>query len=225
MLLPVATSKRAKVFFAAAVCAALDVAGVAGCSSPSSPPPPAQDAGTNADTGTAQDAGVDAAGVSCNPLRNELCPQGQTCCFSGLGGTCTDVSACERPLQISCTSSATCSSMEQGVCCGSVRVPAGFDASAFDPSTFDASAFAFSLACTTACAAPDFQLCAATQECPPGDVCANGASRGLAFLMICTAVDAGASLDAGDGAASAGDAGAADASGVDASAVDAAGGD
>jgi hypothetical protein len=234
MLLPVPTSKRAKLFFAVAVCAALDVAGATGCGSPSSHPSPAQDASASADTGTPQDAGVDAASVSCDPLRNELCPQGQTCCFSGLRGTCSDVGSCERPFQVSCTSSAACGAMGAGVCCGSVRVPAGFDpsafdASTFDPSAFDASAFGFSFACATACVAPDFELCTTTQECPTGDVCAGGAGMGLGFLLICSATDAGASPDGGDAGTSpdGGDAGASlgDAGPADASLVDAAGGD
>jgi len=228
MLLPVPTSKRAKVLVAVAVCAALAAAGATGCGSPSSQAP-AQDAGSSADTGTAaQDASVDAATVSCDPLRDELCPQGQTCCFSGLRGTCADVGSCERPFQVSCTSSAACGAMGEGVCCGSVRVPTGFDpsafdASAFDPSTFDASGFGVTFACAEACAAPDFQLCAATQECPTGDVCAGGMGTGLGFLLTCTAADAGASLDAGDAGASTGDAGT-DAGPADASVMDGAGG-
>jgi hypothetical protein len=221
MLLPVPTSKRAKVLFAAAVCAALDAAGATGCGSPSSHPVPAQDAGSGADATTAQDAGGDAAGVSCDPLRNELCPQGQTCCFSGLHGTCTDVGSCDRPFQISCIASAACGAMGEGVCCGSVPVPAGFDpsafdASTFDPSAFDASAFGFTFACGTACVAPDFQLCAATQECSTGNVCAAGAVTGLGFLLTCTATDAGTSPDAGDAGAGVGDASPTDAGVVDA---------
>lgn len=220
MLLSVPTSKRAKVLFAVAMCAALDAAGATGCGSPSSHPAPAQDAGSSADATAAQDAGADAAGVSCDPLRNELCPQGQTCCFSGLRGTCTDVGSCDRPFQISCITSAACGAMGEGVCCGSVRVPAGFDpsafdASTFDPSAFDASAFGFTFACGTACVAPDFQICTATQECSTGNVCAAGAVTGLGFLLTCIATDAGAS--------DAGDAGVADAGPAEASVVDAAG--
>ena len=127
---------------------------------------------------------------------------------------------------MSCLTKANCGG---GVCCGSVQFPAGFDASAFDASGFDASSFdasdfdasdfGLTLACSNACNAPDFQLCASSQECPAGDICSGGGAAGgtaAGLVMACVPADAGipgpgpdAGTDGGaaEAAASPGDAG------------------
>ena len=70
---------RAKLIFSATM--GLGVAIAIGCSSSSSQPP-ADFAGTGSETSTRViDSGGDTQnlGANCNPLLNELCPQGQTC--------------------------------------------------------------------------------------------------------------------------------------------------
>ncbi len=162
----------------------------AGCSSSSSPPA-AVDAGP--------EAGPDATAQSCDPLRGVLCPQGQTCCFSGLYGTCEEVGACSTPFQINCTGNASCGGQE---CCGSIDLPAGFDPQALDAAAFDAAAFdafdasgfAVSLACAASCGADQFQLCSDTDPCPAGFFCAAG---GVGFFATCVPIrDAGGTPDA-----------------------------
>ena len=137
-----------------------------------------------------------------HPARyGELCPQGQTCCFSGLRGTCEEVGACGSPFQIACVGNASCGG---GVCCGSVQLPAGFDA----------SGFGFALSCETSCSPMEFQLCTTSNDCKGGLVCAGGPMGGMpAFELIMACVpppDGGVeSLDANADGASGNDAGAA----------------
>ncbi len=199
---------RAKLIFSATM--GLGIAIAIGCSSSSNHSP--TDGGVAPDTGSVSDSGGDAenVGSSCNPLLNQLCPQGQTCCFSGLRGTCTEVGSCASPLQVSCLAKANCGA--GAVCCGSVQFPAGFDASgfdaagfdasSFDASDFDAAGFGLTLACSSACAPPDFQLCANTQECPVGDICTSGAAAAnmaAGLVMACIPADAGAGFPVPDG--------------------------
>jgi hypothetical protein len=203
----------AKLILSAMISLGVAAAMASGCSSSSGPGAPA-DSGPSGD-GTLTDSSADGGGKSCNPfLPDDLCPQSQTCCFSGLRGTCTDVGSCSSPFQISCVNGASCGGT---VCCGSVQLPAGFDASAFvdasgfDASGFDASGFGLTLACASSCVVPQFQVCATTQECPSGEVCGiptNANNMELGFILVCIPPDAGvavpdASPEAGpsDGAA------------------------
>jgi hypothetical protein len=136
-----------------------------------------------------------------------------------LRGTCEEVGACGSPFQIACVGNASCGG---GVCCGSVQLPAGFDASAFadasfdaaafDASAFDASGFGFALSCETSCSPMEFQLCTTSNDCKGGLVCAGGPMGGMpAFELIMACVpppDGGVeSLDAGADGASGGDGG------------------
>jgi hypothetical protein len=135
--------------------------------------------------GAISDAGVaeggedsgDAAFKLCNPFFNDLCPPGQTCCFSGLQGVCTPASACHRPFQIECTTEADC----QGgrVCCGSGPVAN------------------LALTCQSVCPADQFQLCRSDQQCPDGEQCVEVA-RGFT-TMVCAAVQDAGPLAGGSG--------------------------
>jgi hypothetical protein len=168
-----------------------------GCSSSSAPPPPA-DSGADGTTEPPVDAGPE-AGTRCSPVFGGQCGAGQTCCISGIFGTCVDIGSCKAPIQVSCTSKASCGNQ---TCCGSVQLPAGFDAAAFDASdfdasVFDASGFSFSLACASSCPPPDFQLCAGAQDCPSGYRCGpgngngNGGMTSLPGFLVCVPEDAG----------------------------------
>jgi hypothetical protein len=201
---------------AAFVALAVGLANAEGCSSSSSPPPPA-DSGPDGDDVTVTDAEADGP-ASCNPIFDSLCGSGETCCVAGLTGTCVAVGSCKAPIQVSCIAKSQCGG---DICCGSVQLPAGFDAAAafdggFDASAFDASGFSLSIACATTCAQPDFQLCTTSTDCPPGYRCAGGAMNnlvGIAGIVACIPEDAGAppppdaGTDAGDGSAPPADAG------------------
>lgn len=197
----------AKLILSAGICLGVAAAMASGCGSSSSPPPvPPTDSGPSPDVQVV-DSSAESGGAVCDPLALKLCPQGQTCCFSGLGGTCTDIGACERPFKIACVNTATCGG---GVCCGSVQFPAGFDAaafatdaafdasgfdaSAFDASGFDSSGFGVTLACNSSCLRPEFQVCMTSQDCPSGQVCGNGGmmGNGLGLILACVPADAGA---------------------------------
>jgi hypothetical protein len=186
----------AKLCFSGMIALGIAVAMASGaCSSSSTAPPPPTDSGVVAETGPIDDAGADSgAGARCNPLLGQLCSQGQTCCLSGLIGTCLAQGSCSAPFQVSCTTKSDCSS---GVCCGSVQFPAGFDAAAgFDGSEFDAgfdaAGFGLALQCTSACPFPDFELCTTAQDCPAGYRCSGGpAGGGFAGILACIPLDAG----------------------------------
>jgi hypothetical protein len=174
--------------FIVSVGISLGVAVPFGCSSSSTGPGPIPDSGSPPDTSVA-DTG---SGTPCDPFRAELCPQGQTCCYTGLRGLCTDVGACASPFQIGCVNTPTCSS---GVCCGSVQLPVGFDASASLDASFDASGFGLTLACVSSCPAPDFEVCLSSDECPSGEICAGGPmgiDGYMSPLTACFQLDAGA---------------------------------
>jgi hypothetical protein len=191
----------AKLILSVGICLGVASALASGCGSSSGGPGPA-DSSTGPDVNAA-DGGADSASVSCNPLTMELCPQGQTCCFAGLRGTCTDVSACKAPFHIDCVNSASCGGGGQ-VCCGSFQLPAGFDASAFadasfdasgfDASDFDASGFVVTLSCASSCPVPDFQACMSDEECPAGMVCGGPPMPGsstVGLILPCVPADAG----------------------------------
>jgi hypothetical protein len=115
------------------------------------------------------------------------------------------------------------------VCCGTVQLPAGFDAaafadasfdaSAFDAAAFDASGFTITLSCANTCPAPEFQACMSNSDCPAGLVCGGGPMPGMpgnpTFGLILPCVpdggfppfDAGQPDAAGDAGAPDGDAG------------------
>ncbi len=156
--------KRATLLFFASI--TLGIMTPIGCGPSSTSRPP--DAGpTESGAAVVQDAAglADAIGASCNPLVNSLCPEGLTCCFSGLLGTCKLASACRSPFQIGCTSQASCASGE--ACCGS-----GTGAN-------------FALFCKSACSTDEFQICRSNGECPVGTTCVEVA-RG-ATTMVCAA--------------------------------------
>ena len=188
----------AKLCFSGTIAGGLVVA--IGCGTSSSQPPGAHDSGPATDTGSIAEAGLDAGAQACNPVYNQLCTGGQTCCFSGLIGTCVDRGTCSMPFQVSCDSPSSC---DASVCCGSVQLPAGFDASAFDASAFDASGgpgfqpldpngFVLTLQCASACPAPGFQLCTTTQDCPSGYRCSGGpGGMGFGGVLACTPSEAG----------------------------------
>jgi hypothetical protein len=192
----------AKLILSAVICLGVAGAMATGCGSSSGGPGPVVDSGSGHDGSL--DGADDAGGKSCNPfVAGDLCPQGQTCCFSGLRGTCTDVGSCSSPFQISCVNTATCGGT---VCCGSVQLPAGFDASAFaadasfdaaafDASDFDASGFGLTLACASSCVAPQFQICMTNQDCPSGQVCGGpmmmASNMVPGFILACFPADAG----------------------------------
>jgi hypothetical protein len=160
---------------------------------------PAADAGTTPEAGPAEEAGDDAVAVTaCNPLLGMLCAAGQTCCSSGLQGTCVDIGSCARPFQVGCIGKASCAATGEQ-CCGAVSVPPGFDASArFDGSSdFDASGFALTLVCQATCSPSEFLACLTTTDCPSGQVCESTMGSPL---PACIPVDAGGA-DADDGAA------------------------
>jgi hypothetical protein len=149
----------------------------AGCSS--SHEAVATDGGAISDAGVAEggeDSG-DAAFTLCNPFFNDLCPPGQTCCFSGLQGVCTPVSVCHRPFQIGCTTQADCQGGQ--VCCGSGPVAN------------------LALTCQSTCPADQFQLCRSDQQCPNGKQCVEVA-RGFT-TMVCAAVQDAGPLVGGSG--------------------------
>jgi hypothetical protein len=190
-----------KFILSVGICLGTAAVVAAGCSSSSGGPSPAADGGPSADARALDSSAEGAAGQSCMPFFLQLCPQGQTCCYSGLSGTCTDVGACRSPFEIGCVNGDSCGG---GVCCGAVQLPAGFDASAFaadasfdasafDASDFDASGFGFQLVCASSCAATQFQVCMTSKDCPSGDVCSGGPMQGaFGGLLICVPADAGA---------------------------------
>jgi hypothetical protein len=203
-----------KFIFSVWIC--LGVVLAIGCSSSSSSPP-----GANVDSGTIRDSSIAEAGTStpCDPFRLELCPQGQTCCFSGLSGRCTDVGSCAGAFQVGCVNASTCAGGE--VCCGSVQLPVGFDASAyvdasFDAAAFDASGFGLTLQCQTACAATQYLACVLPQDCPSGQMCGApmGMDGAVPLIPACFPMDAGVvALPPDSGPAA--DGGPSDAAGLD----------
>jgi hypothetical protein len=187
---------RAKLIVSAGIALAIGIA--VGCSSSSSGPGPVPDGGVNLEASVIDGGSED---NSCNPLLGELCAGGQICCSSGLRGTCVDPGSCSSPFQVGCVTGANCNG---GVCCGSVQLPAGFDASAFvdasfDAGQFDASEFGLKLVCETRCAAGEFQLCTSAHDCPAGDLCGGGSMMGgglgVPLVLACFPADAGQSID------------------------------
>jgi hypothetical protein len=196
----------AKLILSMGICLGVASALASGCDSSSGGPGPVD---SSAPPDVHVEAGED-AGISCNPLTLELCPQGQTCCFAGLRGTCTDIASCKAPFRIGCVNTASCGGGE--VCCGSFQLPAGFDASAFadasfdasafDASDFDASGFVVTLTCANSCPVPEFQACMSDDDCPAGLVCGGPPMPGVStvgLILPCVPADAGflPRLDAG----------------------------
>jgi hypothetical protein len=215
----------AKLILSAGICLGVASAMVSGCGSSSAGP-------TGPDSSVAPDAqgvdaGIDSGSLSCNPFAVELCPQGQTCCFAGLRGTCTDTNACSTPFHIGCVNTASCGSGQ--VCCGAIVPPgfdasafadasfdaSAFDASAFDASGFDASGFVVTLACASSCPLFEFQACMSNDDCPSGFVCGGGAGTAggnpnFGLILACVPADAGSPPAPDASPDSAADAGAAD---------------
>jgi hypothetical protein len=129
---------------------ALGVLGIAvavGCAASSGNPPVTDDGGSSRRDGAAE-AG---APVTCNPLLNNLCPRGLTCCFYAIEGTCEPTGACTSPYQVGCSSQANCD--DNQFCCGS------------------GTGRTFSIGCQATCAVDQFQLCVSSAECEGGKVC------------------------------------------------------
>ncbi len=201
----------AKLILSVGICLGVASALASGCGSSSGGPEPA-DSSMSPDVHVTE-AGADSASLSCNPIALQLCPQGQTCCFAGLRGTCTDIGSCNTPFRIGCANAASCGSGE--VCCGSVQLPQGFDASAFgdasfdgsafDASAFDASAFVVTLSCASSCPPYEFQACMTDDDCAAGFVCGGGPMpNGPNFGLILPCVPADAGFPPPDGAPDAG---------------------
>jgi hypothetical protein len=209
----------AKLILSAGICLGVASAMVSGCGS-SSAGPVGPD-GSVAPDAQGVEGGIDGGSISCNPFTLALCPQGQTCCFAGLRGTCTESSACSTPFHIGCVNTASCGGGGE-VCCGAIEFPAGFDASAFadasfdasafDASAFDASGFVVTLACASSCPLPEFQACMSNDDCPSGLVCGGGAMPGNpnGLILACVPADAGLPPAADASPDSAADAGAQD---------------
>jgi hypothetical protein len=191
----------AKVILSVGICLGVAMAMTSGCGASPGGAGPSMD-GSMAPDVRAID-GSPAPGGDCNPFAIELCPQGQTCCSTGLRGACTDIGACSAPFRVSCVSTASCGT---GVCCGSFDL-AGFDASAFADASFDAAlpfdaaALSLSLGCAPSCAFPQFQVCMTSQDCPSGEVCGGSPGNGprggdpsLGLILACVPADAGFGL-------------------------------
>jgi hypothetical protein len=162
-----------------------------GCS-PSSSSPSGTDSGSHGDV-LEPDTDAEAGGASCNPYTFNLCPQGQTCCFAGLGGTCTPVGACISPFRVGCVNTNSCN--DDGVCCASVQFSA-FDAAAYAvSSSLDAGAYGYgftvTLACETACTFPELQVCLTSTDCRNGEVCTNISRPDQQPVFTCLPPDAG----------------------------------
>jgi hypothetical protein len=186
----------AKLILSAGICLGVASAMVSGCGSSSAGP--AGPDGSVPPDAPGVESGIDGGSVSCNPFTLELCPEGQTCCFAGLRGTCTDTNACSTPFHIGCVNTASCGAGL--VCCGAIQLPAGFDASAFadasfDASAFDASGFVVTLACASSCPLPEFQACMSNDDCPSGLVCGGGGAMpgnpNFGLILPCVPADAG----------------------------------
>jgi hypothetical protein len=212
----------AKVLLSVGICLGVATALASGCGDSSGAPGPSMD-GSMAPDVRPIEASVEAGG-DCNPFAIELCPQGQTCCSTGLRGTCTDIGACSAPFRVGCVDTASCGT---GVCCGSIQLPAGFDASAFVDASFDAapmfdaSGFSLTLGCAASCTFPAFQVCMTSQDCRNGEVCGGSPGNGprggdpsLGLILACVPADAGFGLP--DASPELPDGGPAEASGPDA---------
>jgi hypothetical protein len=207
----------AKLILSAGICLGIAVAMASGCGSSSSGPGPVRDSGITADARIV-DGRSETGGARCDPFAVDLCPEGQTCCFSGLGGTCAEVGSCGAPFQVSCVNTATCGG--SGVCCASVH-----ETSTFDASPSGASGFGLTLACAASCSLPSFQVCMTSQDCPSGLVCSGGrmmmsGDPAPGFVLVCVPSDDGG-VGLGSDASSDGGLSAMDAGGGDGEAGDA----
>jgi hypothetical protein len=129
---------------------ALGVLGIVvavGCAASSGNPHATDDGGSSSRDGETEAAAL----VTCNPLLNNLCPHGLTCCFYGLEGTCEPTAECTGPYQVGCSSRANCD--DNQFCCGS------------------GTGRTFSIGCQATCAVEQFQLCMSNEECEVGKMC------------------------------------------------------
>jgi hypothetical protein len=165
---------------------------------------------SNPGTNNTPDAGgedvVDDSPVSCNPLSAaNLCPtgSGETCCVSGLAGTCIPVAECTQNIQVQCTSAAQCGASQ--ACCANIGgstiaalLDGGFDAAAFDAAALTSEAGAaagagllaglvFKVNCEATCADNEIQACASDAKCKNGGKCVP-----LTDLFDGGGIDAGA---------------------------------
>jgi hypothetical protein len=195
----------AKLILSVGICLGVAEAMASGCGASSSNHGPGPDGGPSADV-SETDVIADAGGAGCNPLTFDLCPADQTCCFSGLRGTCVPLgAACSAPFRVSCQNTATCH--DAGVCCAGV---------AFDAEAFDAGGFTLSFACENSCSFPEFQVCMTDNDCQNGRLCKNVSPPNRAPVLTCLPPEAGveppdSSPEAGgglaDGPGTGGDAG------------------
>jgi hypothetical protein len=174
----------------------------AACGTSSSGPGADRDSGPSSDVRETDTSG-DASGATCDPYTFELCPPDQTCCFSGLRGTCTPVnSSCNAPFRVSCQNTRSCH--DAGVCCVGVQ---------FDAAPIEAGGFTLSFVCESSCTFPQFQVCMTTEDCQNGQVCVNISAPDRPAVLTCLPPDAGiqvadASPEAGGSLPDASDAGA-----------------
>jgi hypothetical protein len=201
----------AKLILSVGICLVVAGAIASGCGASSSNPGPASEGGPSPDVGE-PDVITDAGGASCNPFTFDLCPADQTCCFSGLGGTCLPLgAACNAPFRVSCQNTATCH--DAGVCCAGVQ---------FDAEAFDAGGFTLTFSCENSCSFPEFQVCMTTGDCQNGRTCQNISAPNRPVVLTCLPPDAGpdAAVELPDSSPAA-DGGVADAAGAGVDASDA----
>ena len=162
-----------------------------GCGPSSSSPEPGADSGLSSDVHET-DPGAEAGQKSCNPFALDLCPQGQTCCFSGLAGMCTPVGACYAPFRVACWNTQTCSG--NGVCCASVQFATGNLGDGSVSADLEGGGFALTYACESRCVFPEFQVCMYNWDCQNGEVCANVSPPNRTPVFTCIPPDAGLGL-------------------------------
>jgi hypothetical protein len=170
----------AKLILSVGICLGIAGAIASGCGGSSNNRGPGSDSGPSPDV-SETDVIADAGGASCNPFRFDLCPADQTCCFSGLGGTCVPLGAtCNAPFRVSCQNTPSCH--DAGVCCAGLL---------FDAEALEAGGFTLSFSCENSCSFPEFQVCMTDNDCQNGRVCVNIAAPNRPTVLTCLPPDAG----------------------------------
>ena len=151
------------------------------------------DAGSTYGSGS-QDArsALDAA-RACQPVGTATCGPGKICCASGVSGTCTDLGACAKPVQVECWGPGDCGAGQ--VCCGSFVPAFALASSGGAP---DAS-MSVTVTCQGSCALPSLSLCRTQADCTDGrcTVVPEGGNHGLLAVIsevisVCVRQEAGA---------------------------------
>ena len=158
--------------------------------------------GNGSDSGRGDDSSVhfSDATETCNAFGAPACAAGKTCCFSGLSGTCKELSSCTSSLQFECGDPGHCRTGE--VCCASI--PLGLDASVLSqdrdaeagPGLIGVTATSF---CSSSCSPPSFSICRTNADCSDGASCTllpEGdfvlLALGAETLTVCAQPDGGA---------------------------------